>query len=180
MVWAIVVVAIAVLGVAAWAGTGKLGEMPGTVIDRPKAHVPEGPVDEGFVANLSLPTAGTGYQRSQVDALLAAHVSGEDIEPGTRFDVVRRGYDMQAVDAVIERIGVHEYRGASADAPDADGIVTASKESSVVGEDATITRETGQSPLSGELASEENSDEAFTGEENLHPSEGMKRAFRED
>lgn len=106
MVWAIVVVAIAVLGVAAWAGTGKLGEMPGAVTDRPKAHIPDGPVDDAFLRALVLPVAGTGYSQSQVDAVLAARAAGEDADPGTRFRVVARGYDMQAVDAVIERFDV--------------------------------------------------------------------------
>ncbi len=108
MVWAIVVVAIAVLGVAAWAGTGRLGEMPGPVTDRPKGRIPDGPVDKAFLESLSLPTAATGYHRSQVDALLAAHVAGEDLVPGTSFEVVRNGYDMQAVDAIIDRIGSPE------------------------------------------------------------------------
>lgn len=106
MVWAIVVVAIAVLGVAAWAGTGRLGEMPGAVTDRPKAHIPEGPVDAAFLEALVLPVATTGYSQSQVDAVLAAHAAGEDADPGTRFRVVAGGYDMQAVDAVIERFDV--------------------------------------------------------------------------
>lgn len=101
MVWAMVVVAIAVLGVAAWAGTGKLGEMPGAVTDRPKAHIPDAPVDETFLRELSLPVAGTGYRRSQVDALLAAHVAGQE-QSTIEFDVVRHGYDMQAVDAVLD------------------------------------------------------------------------------
>lgn len=106
MVWAIVVVAIAVLGVAAWAGTGKLGEMPGAVTDRPKAYIPDGPVDDAFLEALVLPVAGTGYSQSQVDAVLSAHAAGEDAHPGTRFRVVAGGYDMQAVDAVIERFDV--------------------------------------------------------------------------
>lgn len=105
MVWGIVVVAIAVLGVAAWAGTGRLGEMPELVSDRPKARIPEGPVDEAFLEALSLPRASTGYRCSQVDAYLSAHVAGNDEEPEAHFDVVRRGYDMQAVDAVLE--GMH-------------------------------------------------------------------------
>ncbi len=171
MVWAIVVVAIAVLGVAAWAGTGKVGEMPGTVIDRPKAHLPEGPVDEGFVANLSLPTAGTGYQRSQVDALLAAHVSGADIEPGTRFDVVRRGYDMQAVDAVIERISEHEYPEAAPDADDEDGIATEPDASPIVEEDASDTSENAQIPLSDVILEGEEADERLVMEPHTKPSD---------
>ena len=128
MVWAIVAVAIAVLGLAAWAGTGRLGEMPGEVNDRPKGYIPDGEVDHVFLENMSLPTAATGYRQSQVDAVLTSHAAGRDIEPGTRFDVTRRGYDMQSVDAVIERIGMHSDRGADdlplseavADVADAD------------------------------------------------------------
>ncbi len=104
MVWAIVVVAIAVLGAAAWAGTGRLGEMPGAVTDRPKAHIPDGPVDEHFMEAVSLPLASTGYRRSQVDGVLASHVAGERLDAEHRFDVVRRGYDMQAVDMILDRI----------------------------------------------------------------------------
>ena len=104
MVWAIVVVAIAVLGVAAWAGTGRLGEMPETVTDRPKAHIPDGPVDQEFLASVSLPVASTGYRRSQVDYVLASYVAGAALESDQRFDVVRRGYDMQAVDLILDRM----------------------------------------------------------------------------
>lgn len=104
MVWAIVVVAIAVLGVAAWAGTGRLGEMPETVTDRPKAHIPDGPVDQDFLESVSLPVASTGYRRSQVDDVLAGHVAGVALETDHRFDVVRRGYDMQAVDMILDRM----------------------------------------------------------------------------
>ena len=104
MVWVTVVVAIAVLGAAAWAGTGRLGEMPEPVDDRPKGHVPEGPVDERFLEEMALPVVGTGYDRGQVDARLASHVAGEVADPDARFDVVRRGYDMQAVDTILDRL----------------------------------------------------------------------------
>ncbi|MDO5736501.1 MAG: DivIVA domain-containing protein [Propionibacteriaceae bacterium] len=104
MVWVTVVVAIAMLGAAAWAGTGRFGEMPEPVSGRPKPHIPEGPVDEAFLEALTLPVASTGYRRSQVDARLAAHVAHEPVDADARFDVVRRGYDMQAVDAVLDRL----------------------------------------------------------------------------
>ena len=104
MVWAIVVVAIAVLGVAAWAGTGRLGEMPDGVTDRPKAHIPEGEIDQEFLEAMSLPLASTGYRRSQVDEVLSSHVVGGTVSANPRFDVVRRGYDMQAVDAILARV----------------------------------------------------------------------------
>lgn len=103
MVWVMVVVAIAVLGVAAWAGTGRLGEMPEAVNDRPKPHLPDGPIDAAFVEALAIPLASTGYRCSQVDSHLEAHAAGEAAIPEPRFDVVRHGYDMQVVDAVLER-----------------------------------------------------------------------------
>ncbi|MGO1383516.1 MAG: hypothetical protein ACTHU1_01825 [Arachnia sp.] len=137
MVWAIVVVAIAVLGVAAWAGTGKLGEMPVAVTDRPKAHVPTGPVDGEFVRELTIPRVATGYRPSQVDALLAAHLSGADPEPDTHFDVVRGGYDMQAVDAVMGRMALHETMG-TAEVADEHVSVSAPDESVVGSEEPVI------------------------------------------
>ncbi|MGV8845710.1 hypothetical protein [Tessaracoccus sp.] len=108
MVWVMVVIAIAVLGVAAWAGTGRLGEMPPVVGDRPKGHIPEGPVDGLFLQELSLPVVGVGYRCSQVDDTLASHVAGDASPVPALFDVVRRGYDMQAVDAVLDRLQGHD------------------------------------------------------------------------
>lgn len=180
MVWAIVVVAIGILGVAAWAGTGRLGEMPAAVIDRAKAHLPDGPVDELFLANLSLPTAGTGYRRSQVDTVLAAHVSGADIEPGTRFDVVRKGYDMQAVDAVIERISVHEYPEVGTITDDEDRTASGLEESSAIENEVVPAPEVEQTSLSVEVLDEENADEARAGTRISEFSEEPKRAVRGD
>ena len=104
MVWAIVVVAIAVLGVAAWAGTGRLGEMPEPVVDRPKAYIPDGAVDAAFREAVRIPRAVTGYHREQVDDFLAVHASGSAEGAEVAFDVVRGGYDMQAVDEVLSRM----------------------------------------------------------------------------
>lgn len=104
MVWVIVVVAVVVLGLGAWAGTGRLGEMPEVVNDRPKGHVPEGPVDDDFLRELRLPRASSGYDRGQVDAYLRAFVDGEQGEELEHaFDIVRGGYDMQLTDAVLDR-----------------------------------------------------------------------------
>ncbi len=180
MVWAIVVVAIGVLGVGAWAGTGRLGEMPDAVTDRPKAHVPDGPVDEVFLEHLSLPGAGTGYRRSQVDALLAAHVSGEDIKPGTRFDVVRKGYDMQAVDAVIDRIDVHEYPDTAGDSDDDHEFVTAPDESSVVEEHVASAARIGRIPPPDDVLEGEDADENSVTKGISEPPEESERAARGD
>ncbi|PIE21544.1 MAG: hypothetical protein CSA64_01395 [Arachnia propionica] len=101
MEWVLVLVAIAVLGVAAWAGTGKLGEMPPVVTDRPKGRIPDGPLTPELLAALQLPRASSGYSRQQVDDHLSALVAGD--EPDPSFDVVAGGYDMQVVDELLAR-----------------------------------------------------------------------------
>ena len=105
MVWGIVAVAVVVMGLAAVAGTGRLGEMPPPVNDRPKGRVPDGPLDAAFLAELRIPAAAAGYDRRQVDDYLdslvaepASHEAREAV-----FDVVAGGYDMQVVDLVLER-----------------------------------------------------------------------------
>lgn len=125
MVWVIVVIAVLVLALAAWVGTGKLGEMPEVVNDRPKGRIPEGEVDAEFLAGLKLPLAPTGYDPAQVDTYLDELVAGTAVPTSeVRFTTVRRGYDMQAVDAVLDHVpGAHEARRAAAepeDAPEAE------------------------------------------------------------
>lgn len=97
---AIVAVAVLVLVAAAYAGLGKLGEMPDTAVtDRPKGIVPSGPITREFLAEASLPTASSGYSRPQVDAYLAEIADGvAGSAHGVSFDVVRHGYDMQVID----------------------------------------------------------------------------------
>ncbi len=73
MEWAISMLAVVVLGFAAVASTGRLGEMPGTVTDTPQPHVPDGVL------------------------------IGDDLR-GLRFAVVARGYSMQQVDELIDRL----------------------------------------------------------------------------
>ncbi|MEO7587330.1 MAG: hypothetical protein ABIS84_04805 [Arachnia sp.] len=118
------VVAIAVLGVAAWAGTGRLGEMPEPVVDRPKAYIPDGAVDAAFLEAVRIPRAVTGYHRGQVDDFLAAHASGSAEGSEVAFDVVRGGYDMQAVDEVLTRLAPVPVLGA----PEADDAMHETRE----------------------------------------------------
>lgn len=115
MVWVIVVVAVVVLAVAAWVGTGRLGQMPEAVNDRPKGRIPAGELDSSFLEGLSIPLAPTGYAPDQVDEYLDKVVVGE-AEPATqvRFSTVRRGYDMQVVDEILDRVpGTHAARRAA-------------------------------------------------------------------
>ena len=103
MIWVFGAVFMVVLALAAWAGTGRLGEMPEPVDDRPKAFIPDLLFGEEFVKQLRLPTVSVGYERAQVDRFVAE--AERQPPPGPpQFDVVVGGYDMQAVDAVINRI----------------------------------------------------------------------------
>ncbi|MCC2593501.1 hypothetical protein LKO27_08780 [Tessaracoccus sp. OS52] len=110
MVWVIVVLAIVLLSLGAWAGAGRLGEMPPVVNDRPKGRIPDGQVDQRFLDGLVLPRASSGYAPSQVDSFLQGVAEGEHATAAdVVFDVVAGGYDMQAVDAVLDRIpGAHQ------------------------------------------------------------------------
>ncbi|HMR48162.1 MAG TPA: DivIVA domain-containing protein [Arachnia sp.] len=107
MVWAIVLVAMVVMGIAAIAGTGRLGEMPEPVTDRPKPLLPDLPFGEDYLSRLRIPVLAHGYAVDQVDDLLTACAAGEAPVPSlgrARFDVVRRGYAMDAVDELIDRL----------------------------------------------------------------------------
>lgn len=107
MVWLIVVVAMVVMGLAAIAGTGRWGQMPPPVTDRPKPYFPDLPFGEQYLAQLRLPVVLNGYATDQVDGALVASISGEmspEMLARARFDVVRRGYAMDAVDELIERV----------------------------------------------------------------------------
>ena len=75
MLWVIGLLAVGVLGVAVIATTGRLGEMPDQVDDRPGPDLPAGPW------------------------------TGQDLRQA-RFAVVTRGYSMQQVDALLDRVGL--------------------------------------------------------------------------
>ncbi|MDO5066184.1 MAG: DivIVA domain-containing protein [Propionibacteriaceae bacterium] len=100
MVWLIVVAAMVILGVAAVAGTGRFGEMPEVVNDRPKPVFPDLPFGPEYLARLRLPRVSTGYDPGQVDDFLAAVAAGQHRQE-PMLDVVAGGYDMQATDQVI-------------------------------------------------------------------------------
>lgn len=106
MVWAIIVVAVIVLGIGAYAGTGKLGQLPEVVNDSPKGVIPEGPVDEAFLEKLRIPRVISGYSPSAVDQYLGDAVAGREVEPVAHitFPVVKSGYDMTLTDIVLDRL----------------------------------------------------------------------------
>ncbi|HSO68128.1 MAG TPA: hypothetical protein VLQ67_00690 [Arachnia sp.] len=116
---AIVGAAIVTLGLAAFAGLGRLGEMPADAVnDRPRGRVPAGPVTPELLAAAILPTAWSGYRRDQVDRYLAELADGTAApEAEVVFDVVRRGYDMQVIDELLLR-GAYERPTAAESSPE--------------------------------------------------------------
>lgn len=103
MVWLIVVSAMVVLGLAAAAGSGRFGEMPEPVHDRPKPSIPFGPFGVGYLVQLRLPHAVTGYDPGQVHQFLSESITAVPSEEPL-FDVVPGGFDMQAVDRVVDDV----------------------------------------------------------------------------
>lgn len=137
--WIIIAaVAVVVLGFAAFAGLGKFGEMPAHAVnDRPKGVVPDGPVNDALLAALKIPTASSGYDRAEVDEYLRGIAAGTAAPAAdTLFTVVKRGYDMQVVDNLIERPR-YERPTAAVDVDDPSGLDATgeSDEAHVVGED---------------------------------------------
>lgn len=100
----IVVAGLAVMVLAAIAGTGRLGEWEPPVNDSPKGHLPEGPINERFLAELKIPRAMHGYARGEVDELLRAIASGAQLYEPPAFGIVRGGYNMQFVDKTLAQM----------------------------------------------------------------------------
>jgi DivIVA domain-containing protein len=70
MEWAISILAVVILGLAAVASTGRLGEMPATVTDTPQPHVPAGTLIGDDLRGLRFAVVARGYSMQQVDELI--------------------------------------------------------------------------------------------------------------
>lgn len=70
MQWVLWMIAVAVLGLAAVAASGRLGELPGTVTDTPRPHVPRGVLNGDDLRGLRFAVVPRGYSMDQVDELL--------------------------------------------------------------------------------------------------------------
>ncbi len=70
MQWVLWMIAVAVLGLAAVAASGRLGELPGTVTDTPRPHVPTGVLQGDDLRGLRFAVVPRGYSMDQVDELL--------------------------------------------------------------------------------------------------------------
>lgn len=70
MVWAIGILVVIVIGLAMLAATGRLGEMPEQLDDRPGPDLPVGQLTGADVRNVKFAVTTRGYSMEQVDALL--------------------------------------------------------------------------------------------------------------
>lgn len=120
MQWVLWMIAVAVLGLAAVAASGRLGELPGTVTDTPRPHVPTGELAGADLRGLRFAVVPRGYSMDQVDELLdrLARQLDRDRTPPTeqRVQVVDR--PPQTGDAGYDDAGYDD--GADAFAPSAD------------------------------------------------------------
>ena len=71
MVWILALIAVVVLGLAALATSGRLGELPPLVDDRPGPELPDGPIRPSDIEDVTFAVVPRGYSMSQVDDLLA-------------------------------------------------------------------------------------------------------------
>lgn len=113
MIWFLLLLAVAVIGLAAVASTGRLGQMPPVVDDRPLPHYSGEPLTPQDVDAVRFAVVPRGYSMSQVDDLLddvAARLGGTGAsDPAVdlgdvRFTVGYRGYSMSQVDDLLDRI----------------------------------------------------------------------------
>ncbi len=70
MQWVLWMIAVAVLGLAAVAASGRLGELPGTVTNTPRPHLPAGAMAGDALRSVRFAVAPRGYSMDQVDELL--------------------------------------------------------------------------------------------------------------
>lgn len=70
MEWFLWMIAVAILGVAAVAASGRLGELPPTVTSTAAPHLPPGELSADDVRDARFAVVLRGYSMSQVDELL--------------------------------------------------------------------------------------------------------------
>jgi len=89
MVWLIVGIAVVLLGIAWFAGQGRLGGMPPLVDDRPGMDLPDTPLTGDDLHGVRFAVTLRGYSMSQVDALLdrlAKQLDAQVYEPVDEYD----------------------------------------------------------------------------------------------
>ncbi|MGK2310296.1 DivIVA domain-containing protein [Cutibacterium sp. V970] len=70
MVWALCGLVIVIIGLAVLAASGKFGQVPAVVDDRPVPDLPEGDLSADDLRSARFAVVPRGYSMSQVDQLL--------------------------------------------------------------------------------------------------------------
>jgi len=81
MIWFLCVIVVVIMGLAVMAGSGKFGDVPATVDDRPVPDLPEGEISPADIRNAKFATVRRGYSPAQVDALLDRLASQMSADP---------------------------------------------------------------------------------------------------
>ena len=116
MEWVLWMIAVAVLGLAAVAASGRLGELPGTVTDTPRPHVPTGVVTGDDLRALRFAVVPRGYSMDQVDGLLDRLARQLDAAPSAGpADATLPGAWPEAPDAPAEPVPAAEPEPAASE-----------------------------------------------------------------
>ena len=92
MEWILAALAIAVVGLAAAASTGRFGELPDVVDDRVHPSVPEtGPLTSTDLRDIQFAVVPRGYSMEQVDALLKRLAAQIDVDESAKPVVANPG-----------------------------------------------------------------------------------------
>ena len=112
MVWVIGILVVVVIGLAVFAGVGRLGEMPDQLDDRPGPDLPDEQLTGADVRNVKFAVTTRGYSMEQVDAVLerlaaqidagAAQGLGDGNTAGTSLNPSARAW----LDAMLDNGGV--------------------------------------------------------------------------
>jgi len=81
VIWFLCVIIVAIVGLAVMAGSGKFGDVPATVDDRPVPDLPEGELSSADIRNAKFAIVPRGYSPAQVDALLSRLASQMSADP---------------------------------------------------------------------------------------------------
>lgn len=93
MVWLLCAFVIVIIGLAVMAASGRFGEVPAVVDDRPAPDLPDGDLGPEDVRGARFAVVLRGYSMSQVDAMLerlAAQMAGstgeQELTSGTEAE----------------------------------------------------------------------------------------------
>lgn len=102
MQWVLWMIAVAILGLAAVAASGRLGELPATVTDTPRPHVPHGLLNGDDLRGLRFAVVPRGYSMEQVDELLDRLARQLDGTRGGQPGPVSSEHDPERTGSVTE------------------------------------------------------------------------------